>query len=67
MNYFININAQSNGDHEVYVEGCCHSSLPGHHQCSVRFSSCELVCRKAKKPISLLTLALFAFIHAIAQ
>lgn len=47
--YYVNKNAQSNGDHEVHVTGC--SWMPNSENCKYlgNFSSCQPAVTEAKK------------------
>ena len=44
--YYVNDNAQSNGDHEVHKSGCDH--MPGNRTYLGEFSSCHGAVAKAK-------------------
>lgn len=46
-NYYVNNNAQSNGDHEVHVEGCRY--MPSSKKSLGLFSSCRGAVIEAKK------------------
>lgn len=46
--YYVNKNAQNNGDHEVHVEGCGHMPLPQNRQYLGNFTSCHDAVRAAK-------------------
>ena len=47
--YYVNQNAQDNGDHEVHVSGCSH--MPDSVNCTYlgEFSTCGPAVREAKK------------------
>lgn len=45
--YYVNQNAQSNGDHEVHVEGCLY--MPSSKTALGSFSSCAPAVQEAKK------------------
>jgi len=46
-NYYVNNNAQSNGDHEVHKEGCIY--MPSNKTYLGQFSSCHGAVVEAKK------------------
>lgn len=46
--YYVNKNAQPNGDHEVHVEGCLRMPLPHNRQHLGNFTSCHDAVRAAK-------------------
>jgi hypothetical protein len=50
--YYVNRNAQNNGDHEVHRQGC--SYMPASQNCLYlgEFSSCAPAVREAKKHYS---------------
>jgi hypothetical protein len=48
--YYVNNNAQANGDHEVHVEGC--SWMPSDKKYLGDFSSCQEAVKEAKKTYS---------------
>lgn len=47
--YYVNKNAQSNGDHEVHLENCTYLPLPANCQYLGEFSTCESAIKEAKK------------------
>ena len=47
--YYVNTNAQSNGDHEVHKEGCYWLGLVSNPQYLGYFPSCHGAVREAKK------------------
>lgn len=47
--YYVNENAQSNGDHEVHREGCNWLPDPDNRVYLGTFSSCSPAVREAKK------------------
>ena len=47
--YYVNKNAQSNGDHEVHKEGCSHMPDSKNMLPLGSFSSCKGAVREAKK------------------
>ena len=47
--YYVNENAQSNGDHEVHCEGCSYMPDPGNRKYLGDFSSCKPAVTEAKK------------------
>ena len=47
--YYVNHNAQSNGDHEVHVSGCNWMPDPVNRQYLGEYSTCEPAVREAKK------------------
>jgi len=49
-NYYVNRNAQSNGDHEVHAEGCYY--MPSSKKDLGSFSSCKGAVTEAKKTFS---------------
>jgi hypothetical protein len=49
MRYFVNKNAQANGDHEVHVPTCAYLPSPGNLQDLGEFDSCFPAVREAKK------------------
>lgn len=48
-NYYVNKNAQSNGDHEVHKEGCSHLPKPENRIFLGAFNNCTDAVREAKK------------------
>lgn len=50
--YFVNMNAQSNGDHEVHKNGCSYLALVRDKKHLGRFFSCQEAVRKAKETYS---------------
>lgn len=46
--YFVNKNAQNNGDHEVHKEGCSHLPLPSNRLYLGVFSTCYPAVLEAK-------------------
>ena len=47
--YYVNKNAQDNGDHEVHELGCSHMALPENRMYLGEFPSCHGAVREAKK------------------
>jgi hypothetical protein len=47
--YYMNKNAQSNGDHEVHKEGCSHMPKPQNQKYLGMFNSCHAAVQEAKK------------------
>lgn len=47
--YYVNENAQNNGDHEVHVEGCSHFPKPENAHYLGEFSSCRPAVEEARK------------------
>ena len=47
--YFVNRNAQPDGDHEVHREGCPHPPAPKNRLYLGDFSSCEAAVREARE------------------
>jgi len=47
--YYVNKNAQSNGDHEVHRKGCVFMPLPENRIYLGDFASCSPAVREAKK------------------
>ena len=47
--YFVNRNAQSNGDHEVHKAGCNYMPLPGNYIDLGYHSNCKDAVREARK------------------
>ncbi|WP_460234863.1 hypothetical protein [Aurantivibrio plasticivorans] len=47
--YYVNQNAQSNGDHEVHVTGCTRMPEPQNRKYLGEFTSCAPAVREAKK------------------
>jgi len=47
--YYVNDNAQANGDHEVHTTGCSWLPLPHNRTYLGDFSSCGPAVREAKK------------------
>lgn len=47
--YYVNKNAQDNGDHEVHVSGCEHMPEPENQLPLGDFASCGPAVEKAKK------------------
>lgn len=50
--YYVNKNAQSNGDHEVHVSGCGHSPASENRLSLGNFDNCAAAVREAKKTYS---------------
>ena len=50
--YYVNKNAQSNGDHEVHKEGCYWLSLVSSKKYLGEFNNCEDAVVEAKKTYS---------------
>lgn len=50
--YYVNQNAQNNGDHEVHKEGCNFLPLPKNRTYLGEFSNCASAVREAKKHYS---------------
>ncbi|MES2486264.1 MAG: hypothetical protein V4581_10015 [Bacteroidota bacterium] len=48
-NYYVNNNAQANGDHEVHKSGCCHMPLSHNRTYLGLYSSCKDAVTEAKK------------------
>lgn len=49
MTYYVNQNAQTNGDHEVHVSTCSYVPAPANRLYLGDFSSCEPAVEEAKK------------------
>jgi len=49
FHYYVNKNAQSNGDHEVHKEGCSHFPSVSNRMYLGYFSNCKQAVRKAKE------------------
>lgn len=47
--YYVNDNAQSNGDHEVHKEGCIHMPLLSNRTYLGEYTNCQDAVREAKK------------------
>lgn len=47
--YYVNDNAQSNGDHEVHTAGCSFMPIPENRRFLGDFSSCHPAVVEAKK------------------
>lgn len=47
--YYVNKNAQSNGDHEVHVSGCSFMPLTENRQYLGQFDSCRPAVTEAKR------------------
>ena len=47
--YYVNKNAQDNGDHEVHTSGCSYLPSAGNRQPLGEFSSCHGAVLEAKK------------------
>lgn len=47
--YYVNKNAQSNGDHEVHQESCRYLPLLANRQYLGEFSTCESAVNEAKR------------------
>lgn len=47
--YYVNKNAQTNGDHEVHVQGCSFMPISENRKYLGEFSSCSGAVREAKK------------------
>lgn len=52
MNYYVNTNAQSNGDHEVHKDGCTHMPDISNRKYLGNFSNCRDAVNEAKKTYS---------------
>ena len=50
--YYVNTNAQSNGDHEVHKEGCSYMPNASNAKYLGDFSTCQEAVREAKKTYS---------------
>jgi len=48
-NYYVNTNAQDNGDHEVHKEGCGWMPEPGNKKYLGDFISCHGAVKEAEK------------------
>lgn len=48
-NYYVNTNAQSNGDHEVHKDGCDHMPDASNRKYLGVFSNCFDAVKEAKK------------------
>ncbi|MDN3686471.1 hypothetical protein [Cyclobacterium jeungdonense] len=48
-NYYVNTNAQSNGDHEVHVESCDHLPESQNRKALGRFTRCQDAVKTAKE------------------
>jgi hypothetical protein len=49
MKYYVNKNAQSNGDHEVHTQSCSYLPSELNRKYLGEFSNCEDAVREAKK------------------
>lgn len=49
MRYYVNRNAQPNGDHEVHTYNCTHGPLEHNRQYLGEFTSCAPAVREAKR------------------
>ncbi len=47
--YYVNMNSQSNGDHEVHKTGCSHMPNPENRKYLGDFTSCGPAVTEAKK------------------
>jgi len=47
--YYVNKNAQSNGDHEVHVTGCSFMPAPENRLYLGEFTTCQPAVQEAKK------------------
>ncbi|HZV69821.1 MAG TPA: hypothetical protein VFG10_09760 [Saprospiraceae bacterium] len=47
--YYVNQNAQANGDHEVHKQGCSYMPLPHNSTYLGDFSNCKDAVRESKK------------------
>lgn len=47
--YYVNKNAQNNGDHEVHVSGCDRMPEPQNRLALGDFNGCQAAVREAKK------------------
>ncbi len=47
--YYVNKNAQNNGDHEVHVDGCSRMPEPENRMYLGYFSNCREAVKEAKK------------------
>lgn len=47
--YYVNRNAQPNGDHEVHKDGCSHMPDPGNRQSVGEHASCHGAVQAAKR------------------
>lgn len=47
--YYVNKQAQANGDHEVHHEGCLYLPFPGNRIDLGNYSSCHEAVKEAKK------------------
>lgn len=47
--YYVNTNAQENGDHEVHREGCSHPPAPENRRHLGNFPSCHPAVKEASK------------------
>lgn len=47
--YYVNKNAQSNGDHEVHTSGCSYLPAPENRQYLGEFASCRGAVQEARK------------------
>jgi hypothetical protein len=47
--YYVNQNAQSNGDHEVHTAGCIFLPILANRKYLGEFSNCKLAVTEAKK------------------
>lgn len=47
--YYVNQNAQDNGDHEVHMSGCSHMPEPGNQSYIGEFWNCTDAVEEAKK------------------
>lgn len=52
MNYYVNTNAQANGDHEVHEDGCSRMPLIFNRKYLGSFSNCKDAVEEAKKTYS---------------
>ncbi|MCO6499316.1 MAG: hypothetical protein J5I47_02945 [Vicingus serpentipes] len=51
-NYYVNTNAQSNGDHEVHKSGCNHMPEIWNQKFLGSFTNCKDAVKEAKKTYS---------------
>lgn len=50
--YYVNDNAQSNGDHEVHKDGCSYMPLASNRTYLGEFSNCQDAVKESKKKYS---------------
>ncbi|KQX13577.1 hypothetical protein [Flavobacterium sp. Root420] len=51
-NYYVNKNAQSNGDHEVHTDDCKYLPIAANRKSLGEFSNCKPAVTEAKKTYS---------------